>query len=53
MTQYIADEAHFKEVIERVPKVKAYSPHSINFQINGTCQRAFYLKTDAKRSRQH
>ena len=23
MTQYIADEAHFKEVIERVPKVKS------------------------------
>lgn len=22
MTQYIADEAHFKEVIARVPKVK-------------------------------
>ena len=22
MTQYIADETHFKEVIERVPKVK-------------------------------
>ncbi len=24
MVQYIADEAHFKEVIERVPKVKKY-----------------------------
>ena len=24
MTQYIADEAHFKEVIERVSKVKQY-----------------------------
>lgn len=24
MTQYIADEAHFKEVIERVAKVKKY-----------------------------